>query len=175
MLKSSVALIGFMGTGKTAVGKILAERLGKRFIELDELIEKQAGKSINEIFRGGETAFREMEIAAVKEVAGKKNQVIACGGGVVLNRINIDRLKEQAVVVLLSASPSVILKRTSGSNDRPLLNTGDRLTRIRELLKFRRPFYERAADFKIDTSRLSITAIAGEIIGKWRQDESFRI
>lgn len=164
-----------MGTGKTAVGKILAEKLGKRFIELDELIEKQAGKSINEIFRGGETAFREMEIAAVKEVAGKKNQVIACGGGVVLNRINIDRLKEEAAIVLLTASPSVIFKRISANNDRPLLNTGDRLTRIRELLKFRLPFYERAADFTVNTNRLSVVAIAGEIIGKLRQDESFRI
>ena len=174
-MKTSIALIGFMGTGKTAVGKILAEKLDKHFIELDELIEKRAGKSINEIFRGGEIAFREMEIVAVKEVAGRKNQVISCGGGVILNRINIDRLKQESVIVLLTASPAIILKRTSTSNDRPLLNTNDRLQSIRELLKFRRPFYERAADITINNTGLSIEEVAARIIDKLRQDEGFNI
>ena len=92
-MKSSIALIGFMGTGKTAVGQALAERLGKEFIETDTLIEVKAGRSIPEIFRRhGETAFRELEIEAIKEIAGRDNAVIACGGGVVLNKINIDRL-----------------------------------------------------------------------------------
>ncbi|MBN1366975.1 MAG: shikimate kinase [Dehalococcoidales bacterium] len=174
-MKTSIALIGFMGTGKTAVGRILAAKLGKRFIELDELIEKRAGKSINDIFRGGEIAFREMEIAAVKEVAGKKNQVIACGGGIVLNRINIDRLKQESITVLLTASPTVILKRTSTSNNRPLLNIGDRLQNIRGLLKFRKSFYDSAADLEINTTRLSIEDIADRIIEKLRQDESFTV
>ena len=174
MLKSSVALIGFMGTGKTAVGKVLAAKLGKQFIELDELIEKRAGKTINEIFRGGEVAFREMEIAAVKEVAGKNNQVIACGGGVVLNRINIDRLKQESIIVLLTATPLLIFRRTSPSKNRPLLNTKDRLQSIRELLKFRQPFYKRAADFEISTSKLSVEAVADQIVDKLGQDESFR-
>jgi shikimate kinase len=173
-LKSSVALIGFMGTGKTAIGKILAEKLGKRFIELDELIEKRAGKTINNIFREqDEIAFREIEISTVKEVAGEKNQVIACGGGVVLNRINIDRLKQEARIVLLTATPSLIFKRVSTGNNRPLLNTEHRLRSIRELLKFRRPFYERAADYNISTSKLSVEAVADQIIEKLRQDEDF--
>lgn len=174
-MKSSVALIGFMGTGKTAVGKILAQVLQKQFVELDEFIEQRAGKSINEIFRGGEIAFREMEIAAVKEIAGKKNQVISCGGGVVLNRINIDRLKQESVIVLLTASPVAILKRTSTSDSRPLLNTADRLQSIRDLLKFRRPFYERAADITINNTKLSIDEVVSRIIDKLKQDESFRI
>jgi shikimate kinase len=173
-MKTSIALIGFMGMGKSAVGKVLAEKLHKKFIEMDVLIEQRAGKSIPEIFReDGEIAFREMEIAVVKEVAGGKNHVIACGGGVVLNKINIDRLRQDSRIVLLSAAPSVILQRTSGNNNRPLLDTQNRLQSIRELLKFRKPFYERAADFSINTTRLSIETIAGQIIEKLRQDEGF--
>jgi shikimate kinase len=171
-MKTSVALVGFMGTGKTAAGKLLAEKLNKRFVELDAYIENKAGKSVNEIFKDGEIAFREMEIAAVKEVSAKENQVIACGGGVVLNRINIDRLKQHAVIVYLTASPGVIMKRTMGDNSRPLLNTPDRLQRISDLLKFRRPFYERAADITVGTSRSNIEAVVAEIMEKVKSYES---
>jgi shikimate kinase len=163
-----------MGTGKTAVGKMLAEKLNKRFVELDTLIEQRAGKSIPEIFKEqGEITFREMEIAIVKEVSGGEKQVISCGGGVVLNKINIDHLHRDSYIVLLTASPLVILKRTSGNDNRPLLDTQNRLQSIRELLKFRKPFYERAADFSINTNRLNIDTIAGQIIEKLRQDEGF--
>src|SRR3972149_1337910 len=129
-MKTSVALIGFMGTGKTAVGRLLAQKLGREFIELDALVEKRAGKSIPEIFRqDGEIRFRELEIEAVKEVARRKNAVIACGGGIVLNAINIDRLRQECIIVCLTASPSVVLKRTSADKDgRPLLAVSDRLT-----------------------------------------------
>jgi len=170
-MKTSIALIGFMGTGKSVVGKILAEKLKKQFIELDEFVEQSAGKSVAEIFNEGEIAFRELEIAAVKEIAGVDNQVIACGGGVVLNRINIDRLQQKAVIVYLTASPGVILKRTAGGN-RPLLNVGDRKARIRELLQFRRPFYERAADVMINTTVISPDEVARQIIEKLKEDES---
>jgi shikimate kinase len=172
-MKTSIALIGFMGTGKTAVGKILAEKLNKQFVELDTLIAQRAGKSIPEIFKDGEIAFREMEIAMIKEVSSGEKQVISCGGGMVLNKINIDRLQQDSRIVLLTASPLVILKRTSGNIDRPLLDTQNRLQSVRELLKFRKPFYERAADFSINTSRLNIEAVAGQIIEKLRQDEGF--
>jgi len=170
-MKTSVALIGFMGTGKTAAGKMLAEKLGKGFVELDAYIEKKAGKTVTEIFKDGEISFREMEIAAVKEISKKKNQVIACGGGVVLNRINIDRLKQNAVIVYLTASPVVILRRTAGDTGRPLLNTPDRLQRIRDLLKMRRSLYERAADITISTSRSNVEAVVEEIIEKLKSYE----
>jgi len=173
-MKTSVALIGFMGTGKTAAGKVLAEKLNKRFVELDAFIEQQAGKSITDIFKDGEIAFREMEIAAVKEIAGKTNQVIACGGGVVLNRINIDRLQQHGIIVYLTASPSVVMKRTFNDTGRPLLNTPDRLQRIRELLKFRRPLYERAADVTVNTSRAKVDAVVTQIIEKLKSNASFR-
>jgi len=167
-MKTSIALIGFMGTGKTAAGKALAERLGKEFIELDALIELKAGKTIPEIFQqGGEVAFRELEIGVIKEVSQRKNAVIACGGGVVLNKINIDRLKEECLIVYLTASPRVILKRTSGDkNDRPLLKVVDRASEIQRLLKFRKPFYERAADITINTSKLDINSVVEQIIGE---------
>ena len=174
-MKTSIALIGFMGTGKTVVGKALAEKLGKEFIELDALIERKAGKTIPEIFQqGGEIAFRELEIEAAKEVSEKKNVVIACGGGIVLNKINIDRLREECIMVYLTASPRAILKRTSGDeNERPLLKAANKALTIRELLKFRKPFYERAADIKIDTSKLDIASVVEQIISKVKADESF--
>ncbi len=170
-MKTNVALIGFMGSGKTAVGKVLAEKLNKRFIELDSLIKQKAGKSIPEIFaQDGEIAFRELEILLTREVARGKNQVIACGGGIVLNKINIDRLKDEAVIVYLTASPAVILERTSaGKNERPLLKNNKAAT-IGQLLKFRKPFYERAADIRVDTSKLDINAVADEIINALREE-----
>jgi len=175
-MKTSIALVGFMGTGKTVVGKALAEKLGREFVELDTLIEQKAGKPISEIFQqDGEVAFRELEIEVAKEVSGNKNQVIACGGGLVLNKINIDRLKKNSVIVYLTASPRVILKRVSDDEERPLLQVTNPALTIQELLKFRKPFYEQAADIKIDTSKLDIGAVAEQIINKVKRDENFSL
>ena len=174
-MKNNIALIGFMGVGKTVVGKVLAKKLDKEFVELDALIEQQAGKSIPEIFQqDGEVAFRELEIEVTKEVSKKKNLVIACGGGIVLNKINIDRLRNESTIVYLTASPKMILKRVSGgSGERPLLKAASRDLKIEELLRFRKPFYERAADIKIDTVKLDIAAVAEQIIMKLKEDEGF--
>ena len=174
-MKTSIVLIGFMGVGKTVVGKALAEKLDKRFVELDSLIEQKAGKSIPEIFQhDGEVAFRELEIEVTKEVAGEKNLVIACGGGIVLNKINIDRLRKGAIIVYLTASPYALLKRVQGKRaKRPLLNTPDKALTIQELLTFREPFYERAADIKVNTSKLDIDSVVEQIISKVKEDESF--
>jgi len=170
-MKSSIALIGFMGTGKTAVGKALAERLGKEFIELDALIEKKAGKPIPEIFaQDGEIAFRELEIAAARAVAWRKNVVVACGGGIVLNRINIDRLKQECVIVYLTATPGVIWRRVSrGDGGRPLLDVDNPRLRIQEMLKFRKPLYEHAADIAVDTSKLDVDSVVEEIIKRLKE------
>ena len=164
-MKTNITLIGFMGAGKTAVGRLLAEKLGKELIELDSLIELKVGKSIPDIFKeDGEAAFRRLEIEVTREVAGNRNQVIACGGGVVLNQINIDHLKKGAVVVCLTASPEVILQRVSDdSSVRPLLENSNKALNIRELLKFRQPLYERAADIMIDTSEMDIETVAERI------------
>ena len=174
-MKTSIALVGFMGVGKTVVGRILAEKMGKEFIELDALIEKRAGKSIPDIFQQeGEIRFRELEIEAAAEVADKKNVVIACGGGLILNKINVDRLQRESVVVCLTASPAVILKRTSGDgDDRPLLAVKDRQQQIAELLRFRRPFYERAAEITVNTSRMDVDSVARVIMEKVSGNESY--
>ena len=174
-MKTNIALIGFMGVGKTAVGKVLAEKLGRSFVELDSLIEQKAGKSIPEIFQQeGEIAFRELEMRVTEEIANKKKAVIACGGGIVLNKINIDRLRKSSRIVYLTASPEVMLKRVSSEEgQRPLLEVDNPTLTIRELLGFRKPFYERAADIKIDTSKLDINAVSKQIISKLKDDESF--
>ena len=174
-MKTSIALIGFMGTGKTTVGRILATKLGKEFIELDSLIEQKAGKSIPEIFRqDGEIGFRELEIEMVKEISDKKNAVIACGGGIVLNKINIDRLRKECIIAYLTASQEVILKRTSlDKNERPLLKVTDQVSEVNELLKFRQPFYESAADITIDTSNLNTESVAEQITEELREDENY--
>jgi len=192
-MRTNVVLIGFMGAGKTAVGKVLAKGLGKKFVELDSVIERKAGKSIPEIFQqDGEVTFRELEIEVTKEVSRDKNLVIACGGGIVLNKINIDRLKNEAIIVYLTASPRVLLRRISGSGEgRPLLNTSNRggdeprhydldarspLNRsIQELLRVRKPFYDRAADIKISTSKLDINSVAEQIIVELKENESFNL
>lgn len=174
-MKTNIALIGFMATGKTAVGRVLAKKLGRKFIEMDALIEQKAGKSIPEIFQqDGEIAFRELEIEVTKEVTRHQNAVIACGGGIVLNQINIDRLREKGRVVYLTASPGAILKRVaSEKGQRPLLEVDDPALAIRNLLKFRKPFYERAADVIISTSKLDIDAVSEQIIAILKDDESF--
>ena len=167
-MKTNIALIGFMGTGKTAVAEVLADRLDKQFVETDALIEKKAGKSIPDIFeQDGEIAFRELEIGIIKEIAENNDSVIACGGGVVLNKINIDRMRKKCIIINLKATPSVIAGRTSGDRgDRPLLAVTDRINQIKELLNYRRPFYQRAADIEIDTSRLDINAVVEKIMGE---------
>ena len=174
-MKSNVALIGFMGAGKTEVGRVLAGKIGKRFVDLDSVIAKKAGKSIASIFEeDGEVAFRELEIEVAKEIARDENLVIACGGGIILNRINVDRLKRNSVVVYLEAHPSLLLERTQVSDEvRPLLSTENHLKTMSNLLKFRKPLYRYAADIKIDTSKLDVDAVVQKIINAINKNESF--
>ena len=174
-MKTNIALIGFMGVGKTAVGKALAKKLNRKLVDLDYLIKHKVGKPVPEIFQqDGEDAFRELEIEVTKEVSRETNLIIACGGGIVLNKINIDRLKNNSVIVYLTASSGVILKRTSAEGEeRSLLNVSDKISVIRELLRFRRPLYKQAADIKISTSRLDIDSVAEQIIVKIKEDEGF--
>jgi shikimate kinase len=167
-MKTSIALIGFMGTGKSAISKMLADRLGKILVEADSLIAEKAGKSIPEIFEeDGEIAFRELEINVIKQIASGNNQVIDCGGGVVLNRINIDRIKQNAVVVWLIASPEVVIKRTNRNQyKRPLLRGKTDVGLIKQMICSREFYYQSAADVKIDTSDLDIATLTERIIQK---------
>jgi shikimate kinase len=176
MERENIALIGFMSTGKTAVGKKLAKMLGKKYVSTDEYIVKKFRKPIKEIFEDyGEIKFREAEIDAIKKLSKLEGVVIDCGGGVVLNKINIDRLRESSLIILLTASPKVILKRLKKCKDeeRPLLKGENKLKKIKSLLAFRRPFYEMAADYKIDTSNLNVDEVVKKIIKIWKENGNY--
>ncbi|MFH1784371.1 MAG: shikimate kinase [bacterium] len=161
----NIALTGFMGTGKTAVGKKLAKKLDMKYIDTDLMIEKEAGLTIPGIFKKfGEPCFRDLETKAVKSAAKLDNCVIATGGGVVLRKQNMEALQKNAVVVCLEANVDVIMKRTSKNRKRPLLaDVEDTRKKIKEMLSFRKPFYKRA-DLKIDTSSMTAGAVVKKII-----------
>ena len=171
-MKSNIALIGFMGTGKTSVGLLLSEKLGKKYVEMDTLIEEKAGKTIPEIFsQDGEIRFRELEMAVAKDLTLITNSIISTGGGIVLNKLNIDYLKKNSFIVLLEADPKEILGRIieEGKEKRPLLNSDDPLKEINKLLKFRTYYYENSADFIISTDKKQISEITDEIISNFTQ------
>jgi shikimate kinase len=151
-----VVLIGFMGTGKSSVGRRLAKELGSRFIDTDQEIETQEGMSIAAIFsEKGEPHFRVLESEMAKTLGQESGCVIATGGGMPLNPANLDALG--GVRIVLTATPEVILMRTQHHADvRPLLRGSDPLSSIRKLLAEREEVYHRCADGVIDTSHLSI-------------------
>ncbi len=168
----NIVLTGFMGTGKTEVGRELSRLLDLRLIDIDAEIEKAEGMSINEIFKGlGEQRFRDIETEMVRKVAREKSVVVSTGGGVVLRQENMDMLRKNGIIFCLTASPETILQRTSDNSDRPLLKTEDPLKKINELLCFRRPYYEKA-DIIVNTENKSPLQIAEEIIEKVMRKKS---
>lgn len=159
----NLALIGFMGTGKTSVGRALAEHLHFEFLDTDELIQEKTGRSINEIFaQNGEPAFRAMERDVVKELAHRQKLVISTGGGLPTNLENLAALKENALVVCLWSSPEKIWERVRNQSHRPLLHDPDPQKKIRELLAAREPFYKQA-DVLVNTELRSIREVAQQI------------
>lgn len=171
----NIVLTGFMGTGKTVVGKKVAKALNMKYIDTDEVIEKDAGRKIHQIFEeSGEKHFREVETKVVKCVGLLDGFVISAGGGVVLKKENMEELERNGMVICLTASPEVILRRTRNTSYRPLLNVEDPAGKIKELLEKRAPFYKRCS-LMIDTSEKSTGKVAEEIIrfvkrpGKKRQ------
>jgi len=174
--KDSIALIGFMATGKTNVGQKLAEALNKdyKFIETDQIIIEDAGKSIPEIFEeDGEIRFREYEIQACKKASQLHHMIISCGGGVVLNKINVDYLKRNCHIVLLTATAEEIYNRAmkDGQETRPVIDKEDPKAEIKSVLDFREPFYDAAAEIIVDTTNKSFKEIITEIINKTKLRE----
>jgi shikimate kinase len=164
----NLALIGFMGTGKSSVGWMVAELLHFTFLDTDELIVARAGKPITEIFaQQGEAAFRELEHKVVEELAGRTQTVVSTGGGVPVNPANLASLKTHALVVCLWASPEKIWENVRGQTHRPLVNVADPQARIRALLAEREPFY-RQADGLINTERRSVREVALQIVHQVR-------
>ena len=159
----NIVLVGFMGTGKTAAGKLLAKRMEMKYISTDEVIEDRERRSINDIFKkNGEAYFRRTESEVVKKVSQLDKFIIDAGGGVVLDEENIQNLKKNGKIVCLKASAEVILERTKRYRTRPLLNTEDPKAKVEELLNFRALFYARA-DFSVDTTNLTIEQVVKEI------------
>ena len=159
----NLILTGFMGTGKSVVGQLLAEQLGRPFVDTDALIEEQAGQSINDIFaQQGVAAFRRMESAVVQELAGRTGLVIATGGGTLVDPKNRARMMDTGTVVCLSAHPEEILARVNDNDRRPLLQVPDPHEAVEQLLAQREPAY-RAVPWQIDTTGLSPQAVADRI------------
>ncbi|WP_058485345.1 shikimate kinase [Defluviitalea phaphyphila] len=163
--KSNIVLIGFMGCGKSTIGKELAKKIKYSFIDSDEEIEKSIGISISDFFaKYGEVKFRKLEEKVISQIAAKNNLVIATGGGVIKNFNNIFSLKSGGIIIYLKAAPMTIFKNVKNDNTRPLLNTNNKLETIKSLLNERAPLYERAADFIVNTDNKSINEIISNIL-----------
>ena len=162
----NVAIFGFMGVGKSSVGRLVAEALGMEFVDLDETIVADAGKGIPEIFEErGERGFRELEKEATRRVAARDGVVIACGGGTVLDEDNLEALRGNSRMILLTADPETILGRVEADGDtRPLLSVEEKVEPISLLLGERMPRYIEAADKAVDTSGKTQDQVAREII-----------
>lgn len=160
----NIVLIGFMGTGKSAVGEELAKLLKMRFVSTDNIIEQREKRPIVEIFeKSGEPYFRKVEKAVVKEVSGLDNVVIAAGGGAVLDDENMANLKRYDVMICLTTNPKVIYERTKDYKHRPLLNVDNPVEKIKQLLESRALFYAKA-DHQIDTSDKSVAETAKKVL-----------
>lgn len=163
----NLVLLGFMGTGKSALGRRVAHLARRPFLEMDAELEHRAGKPIARIFaEEGEAAFRAMETRLAEEWGRLDGQVISCGGGVVLREENLRALGANGVLVCLTARPEVILERTARSKKRPLLAVADPGAKIRELLAARAPFYAQIP-VQVDTSDADLDRLAETLLDVW--------
>lgn len=167
-IPDNIFLIGLMGAGKSTVGRILARRVGKRFVDTDHEIEKRNGVTIPVIFEiEGEEGFRRREQELLADLAQEKDLVLSTGGGIVLKPENREVLRNHGFVVYLNARPELLAERTKHDRTRPLLNVDDPLTRLRELHAVRDPLYREVAHAVVETGRGApqqvVQAILGEI------------
>ncbi|HZL13445.1 MAG TPA: shikimate kinase [Verrucomicrobiae bacterium] len=164
----NLALIGFMGTGKTSVGRLVAEQLRFDYLDTDEMIQAATGKTISEIFKTeGEENFRAREEKVVAEISARTKTVIATGGGLPTNPKNLASLKTHALVICLWASPEKIWERVRHQSHRPLLHHPDPQKKIRELLDAREPFYKQA-DVLMNTDIRALREVAQQVVHHFR-------
>ncbi len=170
----NLALIGFMGSGKSTVGRACARELGLPFRDSDTLVEQRAGMSIPEIFaRDGEAAFRKLEAEAIRALASNPPIVLSTGGGAPMHQESVDRLRRTGIVVLLWADPDCLLARVGQTASRPLLATSeDPGERIRTLLAQREPYYRAAAHVVVDTTNLSRDEAVQRVLDAYRNRAS---
>ena len=168
---SNLALVGFMGCGKSTVGRQVASELGFEFVDADTLIAERAGISITEIFSiEGEAAFRQLEREVIAALADRKKLVIATGGGAIVDPNNLTSLKQHALVICLWANAETIHKRTKHQSHRPLLQKADPLLTIRQMLAEREPHYKQA-DVMVNTEMRPLREVAAQV---WHQFEESR-
>lgn len=167
---ANIVLIGFMGSGKSSIGKRVAAHLGFQFVDTDALLVAREGREIAEIFaQDGEAHFREVETAVLASLGTRTRCVISTGGGVVVQAENRALLRTLGFTVWLTASEDVIFERVSRNSKRPLLHTANPRATVTQLLATRRPWYADAAQFTLDTSTLSHAAAAETIVAAARR------
>jgi shikimate kinase len=161
----AIVLIGFMGAGKSSVGRTLARMTGRRRFDTDEMVTGRFGLTVAEIFeKHGEDVFREGETEALRDLAEKKSAIIVTGGGIVLRGENVALLRTLGTIVHLSADDETLFHRISRRATRPLLKTADPRRTLTELLSARLPLYQNCADVEVDTSKLSHDEVARRIL-----------
>jgi shikimate kinase len=154
-----------MGAGKSTVGKLLAKKLGRRFLDADHVIEGRCGVKIPVIFEmEGEDGFRKRETQALKEITAEQDIILATGGGAVLLAENRKILSERGMVIYLHANPMELFHRTRGGEGRPLLKNGDSRTILENLYTVRDPLYREIADHVIETGKPSVNQLVNTLI-----------
>ncbi len=164
-MKKNIVLVGFMGSGKTSVGKRLSMMLKREFIDMDDFIEKREQMTVNEIFaKKGEPYFRSLEKELCKRFSTGGGKIIATGGGVIKDAENVANLKEGGTIFYLKSTPEKIADNLKNDNTRPLLNVDDKVSKIRELMAERASFYENCYDVVIDVSKQEIEETVRELM-----------
>lgn len=165
----SIYIVGFMGAGKTTVGKILGEKLGLEVIDTDEVIETKQQKTVSEIFKeNGEEYFRQLEHFVLKDII-KEDKIITTGGGIVTREENRKLLQKKKNVFYLKATANTILERLKDDTTRPLLQTKDKLKTIEQLLSKRDALYEEVSTYTVHTDLLSLEEVANEVIANLKE------
>ena len=168
----NLALIGFMGTGKTSVGRLVADQLRFDYLDTDEMIQLRTGRTITDIFaKDGEPAFRALEQQVTEELSTRERTLIATGGGLPTRPANLASLKKHALVVCLWASPEKIWERVKNQTHRPLLHGPDPQKKIRDLLAAREQFY-RQADVLINSDIRSVREVAQQVVHQFKLAQS---
>lgn len=164
---TNIFLVGLMGSGKTTIGRALAKRLNKRFVDADHEIEVRTGATIPLIFEiEGEASFRQREADVIRDLTAQQGIVLATGGGAILNKDSRELLRQHGIVIYLRASVSSILQRTSHDRNRPLLQTDDPKARIEELSRQRSPLYQEIAHIIVETGRPNVQSVVQNILGQ---------
>lgn len=167
MYNENILLIGFMGTGKTSVSRVLKEMTKLPEIDMDKYIVEKENKSISDIFdQFGEDYFRKIETECLKEILENKGAIVSCGGGVVVKDENVAYMKDKGIIVLLTAKPETVYNRVKDCKDRPILNNNMNVEFIESLMEKRKDRYLSVADIIIETDNKTVKEIASEILKK---------